>query len=184
MLFTVLPSPTPLYFSLHSTYSGGPPGNVGWLPDYVVHMGLAPLWARTLGAAPFVFMHSVHKGQFHLPHLVFTSFLSSRLCGPAACHVPCWGRLGFPRGWSKAGERLWSNGVWRMHPALIMISLTCHGTRAPPPPQPDMFLHLDLANQSHLLTQRHRALACSIRNSATCWMGSSSSMALLSLPCF
>lgn len=90
MLFTVLPSPTPLYFRLHSTYSGGTPGNLGWLPDYVVHRGLAPIWAPMLGAAQCVSMRSVHKGQFHLPHLVFTSFLPSRLCGPAACHVPCW----------------------------------------------------------------------------------------------
>ena len=79
------------------------------------------------------------------------------------------------------GERLWSNGVWRMQPAFIMISLTCHGSCLA---QADMFLHLDLANQFHLLTQRHRASACSILNSATCWMGSSSSTALLSLPCF
>lgn len=156
---------------------------MGWLPDYVVHMELAPTWAPVLGAAQCVFMRSVLQGPFHLPHLVSASFLSSRLGGPAGCHVPCWGRLGFPRGCSKKGERLWSNGVWRMHLALIMISLTCHGTRAAPR-QPDMFLHLHLANQSHLLTQRHRASACSIRNSATCWTGSSSSMALLSLPCF
>lgn len=142
------------------------------------HLPGLPCWEAT---AQGVFLHDMHNGQFPLPHLVFASFLSSRLCGPARCQVHCWGRLGFPGGWSKVGERLWSNGVWRMQPAFIMISLTCHGSCLA---QADMFLHLDLANQFHLLTQRHRASVCSILNSATCWMGSSSSTALLSLPCF
>lgn len=142
------------------------------------HLSGLPGWEAAAQGVP---LHNAHSGQSHLPHLVFASFLSSRLCGPARCQVHCWGRLGFPRGRSKVGERLWSNGVWRMQPAFIMISLTCHGTC---PVQADMFLHLDLANQSHLSTQRHRASACSILNSATCWMGSSSSTALLSLPCF
>ena len=75
---------------------------------------------------------------------------------------------------------------WTQHP--VVISLTLQGTTTTPHPPPTgdcegVFRHLSLADQSHLSIQRHRASACSILNYATCWMGSSSSMVSLSLPC-
>lgn len=50
-MFTVPPSPTPLYFSLRSAYCEGPLGNLGWLPDDALHTGLAPIWAPGLGGS-------------------------------------------------------------------------------------------------------------------------------------
>lgn len=99
----------------------------------------------------------------------------SRLGGTTSCHRQCRDRPGFPG----AGARGWEEGRGEVGSG--------EGTR---PPCHEATLGrgggdwpLGLADQSYLLAQRHRALACLTPNSATCWMGSSSSMASLSPPC-
>ena len=176
-MFTVPPSPTPLYFSLRGTYCEGPLGNLGWLPDYEVHTGLAPTWAPMLGGnSTGCFPARYAQWTISPPPLSFCLLPVFQALWPCQVPGPLLGQARFPRRLVQGGREVvvkWGQ--------IIMISLTCHGTCLA---QADMFLHLDLANQFHLLTQRHRASACSILNSATCWMGSSSSTALLSLPCF
>ena len=145
------------------------------------------IWALTHGwaSAGLRQQSCVHWNSFTPPPSFCFPSVFPRICDPTRCHVWLSGEAGFFLWcWSKGmGQKLWSDGVWGMDSApLVMVSLASQ-LRGHPRTVGTCPVTLGLADQSHLLAQRRRVLACWIPNCATWWTESFSSMASLSLPC-
>lgn len=106
-MFTVPPSPTPLYFSLRGTYCEGPLGNLGWLPDYEVHTGLAPTWAPMLGGnSTGCFPARYAQWIISPPPLSFCLLPVFQALWPCQVPGPLLGQARFPRRLVQGGREV------------------------------------------------------------------------------